>query len=647
MSDKRSRHDGDARSQRSRTSYRIRSEAGASAASSSLSEARRRAALSKLQAEQGQRAAAAKAELARQEAETKAELARQEAELARQEAATQTEAARRKAELARKQTEAQAALEAQELKDEAERCRLELQLLEQEERGSMLADDAASSDAAADEPLVQRHQLPQPDVSVARTREWLSQLQPQARPAGVVPFNSPPAPAPLQQSPTATGAMPFNFPPAPAPLHRSPSAAGVVTFNPSPVPAPLQQRTSGTENHTTPRLPRITLEKFGGSALEWPRWIGLFKALVHDRADLTDVERLTYLQAHLTGAARESVRGILCDASLYGAALYELEEEFGDPSRVIHATMKKLLAARPVRDGDLPALTELSRDLRTAVSVLQSMRYEADIAAATNVMTVAGKLSAGLAWRWGEFVVENGITRPTLIDLDGWLRRHVAAGRVAVTQTGTKQPPKVEGNPPETRPRRVFATASAHPARQTAVKAGRIAAIKPSAADSDACVLCEQNHDVQCCGQFTAMTVDERAECAGRRGLCFNCLARGHISATCPSDARCEAEGCGKRHHKLLHNGGRVFPRRCDVNSAESTSTDAAKHVGTAAAEPNSRVLLQVMPITVHGPSGSRTTNALLDMGSQVTLVTDSLCNRLGISGPSNGLVLKTVNVCC
>ena len=676
MSDKRSRHDGDARSQRSRTSYRTRSEAGASAASSSLSEARRRAALTKLQAEQGQRTAAAKAALAREQEETQAELARQEAatkadaaqrkaelarqeaelarqeaetkaELARQEAATQAEAARRKAELARKQTEAQAALEAQELKDEAERCQLELQLLEQEERGSMPADDAASSTkgskAAADEPLVQQHQMPQPDVSVARTREWLSQLQPQAHPAGVVPFNSPPAPAPLQQSPTATGAMPFNSPPAPAPLHRSPSAAGVVTFNSPPAPAPLQQRTFGTENHTTPRLPRITLEKFGGSALEWPRWIGLFKALVHDRADLTDVERLTYLQAHLTGAARESVRGMLCDASLYGAALYELEEEFGDPSRVIHATMKKLLAARPVRDGDLPALTELSRDLRTAVSVLRSMNYQSDLTAATNVTAVTGKLPAGLAWRWGEFVVENGITRPTLIDLDGWLRRHVAAGRVAVTQTGTKQPPKVEGNPPEGRPRRVFTTA-VRPARGTAVKAGRIAAIKPSAADSEACALCEQTHDIQCCGQFTAMTVDERAECAGRRGLCFNCLARGHISATCPSDARCEAEGCGKRHHTLLHNGGRVFPRRCDVNSAESTSTDAAKHVGTAAAEPNSRVLLQVMPITVHGPSGSRTTNALLDMGSQVTLVTDSLCNRLGISGPSNGLVLKTVN---
>ena len=65
------------------------------------------------------------------------------------------------------------------------------------------------------------------------------------------------------------------------------------------------------------------------------------------------------------------------------------------------------------------------------------MNYQSDLTAATNVTAVTGKLPAGLAWRWGEFVVENGIIRPTLIDLDGWLCFHVAAGRVAVTQTGT------------------------------------------------------------------------------------------------------------------------------------------------------------------------------------------------------------------
>ncbi|KAF0291066.1 hypothetical protein FJT64_010776 [Amphibalanus amphitrite] len=217
-----------------------------------------------LQAEQAQRAAAAKAELARRQAEQ-----------ARQQAEAQAEQSRRQAE----QAEAQAALEAQAAKDEAECRQLELELLEQEERGSQLA---------------QRSQ----------------------------------------------------------------------------------------------HLPRITLEKFGGSAIEWPRWIALFKALVHDRADLTDVERLTYLQTHLTGPARESVRGMLCDASLYSTALCELEREFGDPSRVIHATMKRLLTSRPVKDGDLSALTELSRELHTAVSVLQCLHYEHDLAAATNVTAV-------------------------------------------------------------------------------------------------------------------------------------------------------------------------------------------------------------------------------------------------------------------
>ena len=128
----------------------------------------------------------------------------------------------------------------------------------------------------------------------------------------------------------------------------------MTSLNVGQAPENRHQRET-VRQQTAPHQPRITLQKFGGSALEWPRWVALFKALVHNRADLTDVERLTYLQAHLTGPAKEAVRGMLCDASLYGAALRDLEKEFGDPSRVVQATMKKLLTARPVRDGELSA----------------------------------------------------------------------------------------------------------------------------------------------------------------------------------------------------------------------------------------------------------------------------------------------------
>ncbi|KAF0314351.1 IgA-specific serine endopeptidase autotransporter [Amphibalanus amphitrite] len=253
------------------------------------SEARRRAALSKLQAEQVQRAAAAKAELARRQAEAQAEQARQQAEQSRRQA---------------EQAEAQAALQAQAAMDEAEYRQLELELLEQEERGSQHPRSSAAPSVArlpvvATEPPAPVDVSRQTDESVTRTRQWLAQSQLHVPPVDTAPVGTLPPPAVRLQHP------------------------------------------SRDDTRAVPHLPRITLEKFGGSAIEWPRWIALFKALVHDRADLTDVERLTYLQTHLTGPARESVRGMLCDASLYSTALGELEREFGDPSRVIHATMQE------------------------------------------------------------------------------------------------------------------------------------------------------------------------------------------------------------------------------------------------------------------------------------------------------------------
>ena len=158
---------------------------------------------------------------------------------------------------------------------------------------------------------------------------------------------------------------------------------------------------------------------------------------------------------------------------LYYEALRELEKEFGDPARVIQATMKRVLTARPVRDGELSALTDVSRDLHTAVSVLQGFRYDAELAAATTVTAVTGKLPSGLAWKWGDHVTERDIKRPTLVDLDKWLRHYVAAGRVAVNQTGHKPPPKVEVSASDAKPRRVFTTTSAASPREQAINSER------------------------------------------------------------------------------------------------------------------------------------------------------------------------------
>ena len=108
-------------------------------------------------------------------------------------------------------------------------------------------------------------------------------------------------------------------------------------------PASADGRTSAFLNS----IPRITLPTYG-SREEWPRWIGLFKALVHDQPSLTDNERITLLQSSLAGPAAQSVSGMLYTGALYGKALKTLQARFGREVDIVRAHLLTLFdAPRP------------------------------------------------------------------------------------------------------------------------------------------------------------------------------------------------------------------------------------------------------------------------------------------------------------
>ena len=58
-----------------------------------------------------------------------------------------------------------------------------------------------------------------------------------------------------------------------------------------------------------------------------------------------------------------------------------------------------------------------------------------------------------------------------------------------------------------------------------------------------------------------------------------------------------------------------------------------------------SRVLLQVVPVTLYGPAGQLLTHALLDSGSTCSLVVEDIANALNLDGPSESLDLFDIQV--
>ncbi|XP_055527971.1 uncharacterized protein LOC129720514 [Wyeomyia smithii] len=103
--------------------------------------------------------------------------------------------------------------------------------------------------------------------------------------------------------------------------------------------------------------------------------------------------------------------------------------------------------------------------------------------------------------------------------------------------------------------------------------------------------------------------------------LCCVCLNE-HGSAPCKLKIKCKVGDCRLPHNQLLH----------PTEGAVGTSA----HIRTS-----NLTLFQMIPVSLHGGENSITVLAFLDEGATVTLVENSLAERLGVAGIRQKLTNK------
>jgi hypothetical protein len=70
--------------------------------------------------------------------------------------------------------------------------------------------------------------------------------------------------------------------------------------------------------------------------------LGLFR-INSTHANLTDIQRFSYLKNQLDGEALRTIEGFALTNSNYACAISLLKERFGQEHKIIHATMQALL----------------------------------------------------------------------------------------------------------------------------------------------------------------------------------------------------------------------------------------------------------------------------------------------------------------
>ena len=365
-------------------------------------------------------------------------------------------------------------------------------------------------------------------------------------------------------------------------------------------------------------LPRLKLPTFSGNIEEWPKWYSLFTTLVHQQ-EMSANEKMAHLQNAVTGAARATIGGMVFDGSSYEDALQALQERYGRDVDVVQATLKTVFSCPAPKAFDAKSFEKYYGAVHGATTTLKKMGYEGDLQSCENLRRIVSKMPIDMRKTWAEHCLR--LDRPTLIDFDEWLRLQV---RVLLSCEGT--------TPSASHQRRavgMFATSATTPSERK-------------------CVLCGRSHGLWLCEQFKAKTADDRAQAVAVHHLCFSCLRPGHQSRNCRTARECGIGGCALRHNRLLHGSKRVRKVASSSASAMDTSIPVTSEVTIASVrretEERSSVILQVVPVRIHGQDGRyRDTLALLDPGAQTSLCSRSVLDALHIEGEAQPLRLNNV----
>ncbi|XP_066927410.1 uncharacterized protein [Clytia hemisphaerica] len=363
------------------------------------------------------------------------------------------------------------------------------------------------------------------------------------------------------------------------------------------------------------RLPRLTIPNFDGTPELWVDFISKFYDMVHKQPFLDPFQKHAHLIQNLHGEPLKAVSGFDSNYEGYVQSLQRLKYMFGNRSLVAQATIRKLVAGKQLENDDIKGLNDYYYTLSHCMNTLKKMKYYADMYSSDVLRQALKRLPPYLLRKWGEYcLVLRRREEPSLQHLEIWLQDRVMAARDPNIPTEEKQPKRSN-------------TSSSSLHLQGPV-------IEEDFKETD----------------------KQRFKLIRLKKCCFNCLSSTHQQRDCSSKYTCLIDGCKQKHHTSLHNffskrsnqrpntnpSPNPSPDHNEVSEQQPQGTSLTSTVHTTMNR--GRVFLQVVPIKVTSSSGNRIkTYALLDGGSQCTILRKDFCQILKLQGDLKQIDLGTL----
>ncbi|XP_037823160.1 uncharacterized protein LOC119611586, partial [Lucilia sericata] len=350
-------------------------------------------------------------------------------------------------------------------------------------------------------------------------------------------------------------------------------------------------------NNSSIRLPQIEIPDFDGNLSNWIRFRDLFNAMVDARTNLSDVEKLEYLQTKLKGEASSIIKHLTPTNGNYRIAWDIVKKKYDRPDQIKETYIRLLLTQPSVKNGTLSEIRKFYNNTIECYNAL-SVLYES-VASWDPLLLflIKEKLDRETITLW--YRQQNDIDRQSFKKLLDFLEsRVIELESLEIPDQSSKfrKPNK-------------FVTMTA---------------------TTQSCPVCQKDHFLFACQQFKDLNIERRKNVVLKSGFCLNCLKEKHFSKDCKSSS---CRTCGLKHNTLLHvntnpSRGNAEQSSDDTNGSSSITVNSSQQTTT-----NQTTLLPTAVIMVRDRNNSlQPCRALVDTGAQSTLISESCVQRLQLN---------------
>ncbi|KAA8591960.1 hypothetical protein FQN60_017334 [Etheostoma spectabile] len=332
----------------------------------------------------------------------------------------------------------------------------------------------------------------------------------------------------------------------------------------------------------------------------------------------------------------------------YSNTMAALNERYGQPHKLALKKIAQVMDSSDIRRGDTEAFERFALQIRALVGMLNTLgpQGEAELRCGSHVERLLSKIPAEMRSEFRRRMGHRPGTVFTLVDLSEWLH-YEAWCQSSEAQTSSKLQQR-QGQRQD-RKHEVKSTARSttilHGTNEIVENQISVAAsskptqsAKKQAVFNAFCPYCNKDdHYLSQCITFKAFSKDQMSDWIQTNHRCWRC-ARKHQAAQCTLKKPCSI--CKGKHLQILHE---VNSKSSSIRGDSCLLSSTTETLYLDKPTDCRRVLLKVIRVLLHYQGKTLDTYAVLDDGSERTILLSTAALKLGMQGTGESLALRTI----